>query len=63
MEKEKTVDTQNVFRLLDKVTDILEKRATDAERNLDQRMSYNSALIMVLYALQENEECLRQFDY
>lgn len=53
----------NVERLVHRACEILEKRATDPNRSVEQRMAYNSALCMVLYALGENEECLNQFDY
>ena len=53
----------NVERLVRRACEILEKRAIDPNRTHEQRMAYNSALCMVLYALAENEECLNQFDY
>lgn len=53
---------ENQERLIDKVCEILEFRATDPNRKVDMRIAYNSALIMLSYALQENEECLHQFE-
>ena len=42
---------------------IIEKRATDPDRTTAQRIAYDSALCMLLYAINEDEECLAQFDY
>lgn len=53
---------ENQERLIDKVCEILEFRATDPNREADMKIAYNSALIMLLYALDENEECLCQFE-
>ena len=48
---------------IDYALQILEKRATDEERSVEERMAYNSALCIMLYALSDNYECLAQFDY
>ena len=55
------VDKQSA--LIDKALKIMEKRACDENRSSESRMAYNSAICMITYALQENEECLDQFDY
>jgi hypothetical protein len=41
---------------------LIQRRAVDPRRTVAQRMSYNSALTMLLYAVNENAECLAQFD-
>ena len=41
---------------------LIQRRAVDPRRTVSQRMSYNSALTMLLYAISENAECLAQFD-
>jgi hypothetical protein len=41
---------------------LIQRRAVDPRRTVSQRMSYNSALTMLLYAVNENAECLAQFD-
>ena len=51
------------MNLVDYALQILEKRATDEKCNADERMAYNSALCIMLYALSDNYECLAQFDY
>lgn len=51
------------LRLVERACEIIEKRATDTDRDYRERFAYNSALVMILYALEENEECLNQFDY
>lgn len=55
------VDKQSA--LIDKALKIMEKRACDEKRSPESRIAYNSAICMIIYALQENEECLNQFDY
>lgn len=42
---------------------IMEKRATDPDRSVETRIAYDSAICMIGYALNENYECLAQFDY
>jgi hypothetical protein len=41
---------------------LIQRRSVDPRRTLEQRMSYNSAYDILQYALNENEECLAQFD-
>ena len=55
------VDKQSA--LIDKALKIMEKRACDENRSSESRMAYNSAICMITYALQANEECIDQFDY
>lgn len=47
---------------LDYVANILEYRATDKSRDASARMAYNSALTMLLYAMQGQSEIISQFD-
>lgn len=54
---------ENQKRLIDLAIEILDKRASDMERNPSARSAYNSAVTMLVYALEEKEDCLRQFDY
>lgn len=49
--------------LLDYALTILKKRAVDEDRNVSARAAYNNAISIVTYALEENKECLSQFDY
>lgn len=49
--------------LINKALKIMEKRACDEKRSPESRIAYNSAICMIIYALQDNEECLDQFDY
>lgn len=48
---------------MDTVLKILEKRATDEARSPEVRNAYNTALILVLSALEGREEIINQFDY
>lgn len=48
--------------LINEAIRLINRRAVDPRRTLTQRMSYNSALTMLLYAINENAECLAQFD-
>lgn len=41
---------------------LIKRRSVDPRRTLEQRMSYDSAYDMLMYALQENAECLAQYD-
>ena len=54
---------KNQERLIDLAIDIMEKRAMDDDRNISVRCAYTNAVSMLIYALEENEECLIQFDY
>lgn len=47
---------------LDYMANILEYRATDKNRDASARMAYNSALIMLLSAMQGKSEIISQFD-
>lgn len=42
---------------------IMERRAAQEDRSVDSKVAYTSAIDMIYYALEENEEGLRQFDY
>lgn len=53
---------ENQVRLLQEAIRLINRRSVDPERTPTQRMSYNSALTMILYAINENEENLAQFD-
>lgn len=55
--------TDNKERLIKKALAIMEKRAKDPNRTIAQRSAYDSAIIMICYALAESEENLNQFDY
>lgn len=41
---------------------LIQRRSVDPRRTVEQRMSYGSALDMLLYALNDNAECLAQYD-
>ena len=51
------------FELLQYAMHIMETRATDPDRPVETRNAYDSAICMIGYALNENYECLSQFDY
>lgn len=51
------------YELLLKALRIMEKRAIEEGRSVDSALTYNSCICMICYALDENEECLNQFDY
>jgi hypothetical protein len=53
---------ENQTKLIHEAIRLIERRAVDPRRTLAQRMAYNSALTMLLYALDESAECLAQFD-
>lgn len=53
---------ENQVALINEAIRLINRRAVDPKRTLAQRMSYNSALTMLLYAINENAECLAQFD-
>ena len=48
--------------LINEAIRLIQRRAVDPRRTVSQRMSYNSALAMLLYAVTENAECLAQYD-
>lgn len=49
--------------LILRALEIIENRSNDESRTVEQRIAYGSAADMIRYALDENEECLNQFDY
>lgn len=51
------------FDLILRALEIIENRSNDEDRTVEQRIAYGSAADMIRYALDENEECLNQFDY
>ena len=53
---------ENQVALISEAIRLIQRRAVDPRRTVSQRMSYNSALTMLLYAINENAECLAQFD-
>lgn len=53
---------ENQVALINEAIRLIQRRAVDPRRTVSQRMSYNSALTMLLYAVNENAECLAQFD-
>lgn len=53
---------ENQSNLIMEAIRLIQRRAVDPRRTPTQRMSYNSALTMLLYAVNENAECLAQFD-
>jgi hypothetical protein len=48
--------------LINEAIRLISRRAVDPRRTPTQRMSYNSVLTMLLYAINENAECLAHFD-
>ena len=55
--------TNRQLELIYKALSIMERRAIEEGRSEESKTSYNSAIVMIMYALMENEECLNQFDY
>ncbi len=53
---------ENQVALVYEAIRLIQRRAVDPRRTVSQRMSYDSALTMLLYAVNENAECLAQFD-
>lgn len=41
---------------------LIQRRSVDPRRTVEQRTSYGSAFDILRYALEEDEECLAQFD-
>ena len=41
---------------------LIQRRSVDPRRTVEQRTAYGSAYDMLIYALQENAECLAQYD-
>lgn len=58
-----TVQEDKRMELVKKVLEIVESRANDKKRDYFGRTVYQSVVDMLRYALDENEECLNQFDY
>lgn len=48
--------------LIYKALGIIKRRSVDPRRTPEQRMSYDSAWQILWYALEENAECMAQFD-
>ena len=51
------------IELLNYALTMLSKRAGDGRFSIEEQMAYDSALNIIVAALQNNEEVLRQFDY
>lgn len=51
------------IELINRALEIIENRSNDETRPRIARLAYNSAATIIRYALEENEECLNQFDY
>lgn len=57
------LSTSHQIELINYALKIMERRATQEDRSADSKLAYDSAICMICYALNEDEECLRQFDY
>lgn len=55
--------TDRQRELIDRALEIMERRAEREDCTVEYRISYTSCIDMIRYALDENEECLAQFDY
>ena len=53
--------TDKQMELIKQAMEIMEKRANDFHRSNDSRLAYDSAYTMLVYALEEDQECLNQF--
>ena len=51
------------IELINYALTIMERRADQKDRPIDSKISYTSCIDMIRYALEENEECLAQYDY
>lgn len=49
------------IELVKRAMEIMTQRRDDPKRSREVFMAYDSALWMLQYALEENEECLNQF--
>lgn len=58
-----TMQEDRRIELVKEVLEIVELRANDKERDCFGRTAYRSVADMLRYALDENEECLNQFNY
>ena len=53
---------ENQLKLVYEALRLIQRRSVDPGRNITQRTSYQSAYDMLMYALNNNAECLAQFD-
>ena len=53
---------ENQLALVYEAMRLIKRRSVDPRRTLEQRMSYDSAWTILWYALEENAECLAQYD-
>lgn len=53
---------ENQLTLVYEAMRLIKRRSVDPRRTLEQRMSYDSAWTILWYALEENAECLAQYD-
>ena len=53
---------ENQVKLVYEALEIIRRRSVDRNRTDIQRMSYSSAYDILCYALNENAECLTQYD-
>lgn len=51
-----------VYDMVVEAMRLIQRRSVDPRRTVEQRTSYGSAYDMLMYALQENAECLAQYD-
>ena len=51
------------MELINYALTMLSKRAGDGRLSLEEQLSYDSALNIIVAALENNEEVLRQYDY
>lgn len=54
--------SKNQMTLIIEAMRLIQRRSVDPRRTVEQRTSYSSACDMLMYALQENAECLAQYD-
>lgn len=55
--------TDRQHELINYALTIMERRASQEDRPVASKISYNSCICMICYALEEDEESLKQFDY
>ena len=53
--------TDKQIELVKQAMEVMAKRANDFHRSDDSRLAYDSAYTMLVYALEEDQECLNQF--
>lgn len=51
-----------VYDMVVEAMRLIRRRSVDPRRTIEQRISYSSAYDMLMYALQENAECLALYD-